>query len=353
MVNELTDTDKDEEIEFDPMIFLSSSELVKPKLQEQYPQAEVNEDSKEEESIDPRMKDPIFSKLAKPELAPLPRENRARLQMQSPNRLYFYWSIKNNPFQTLNKALSGRTGSYVLVVKLRNNNTGAVEIYPVGVEGSWWFDVLPENSYQAEIGFYAPNRPYINIIRSNSIQTPRMKPSKRRDYTPSFTVEANQFARVLDASGYKRDAVDVAIAGDDSKAADEATTQSIRALTSDAADFTSDQLEEIRFALYSIASGYRVADISGYLSPEIFDLIKQELDSVDSELVLDELKKHFDIVADEIFEGLEIGAKTYGASMINFPHSKKLRRVPRTLVPKRADLEISNAETISSESFIK
>src|SRR6187399_2686887 len=42
---------------------------------------------------------PAFRELAQPKLPELRHENRARLQMQSPNRLYFYWSIGTNPFQ--------------------------------------------------------------------------------------------------------------------------------------------------------------------------------------------------------------------------------------------------------------
>jgi len=60
----------------------------------------------------------VFKELAAPKLPELAKENRARLQMQSPNRLFFYWSIKNNPFQTLKKAFGHDTGSYTLVAKL-------------------------------------------------------------------------------------------------------------------------------------------------------------------------------------------------------------------------------------------
>ena len=61
---------------------------------------------------------PVFKALAEPKLPALSKENRARLLMQSPNRLYFYWSMHTNPFQTLNRALGKQTGSYTLVLKL-------------------------------------------------------------------------------------------------------------------------------------------------------------------------------------------------------------------------------------------
>ncbi len=138
--------------------------------------------------------------------------------MQSPTRLNFYWSVKTNPFKTLNRAFGGKTGSYTLVVKLVNQKTGREEISPVEAEGSWWFDVDADSVYRAEIGFYAPNRPFVRVMFSNTVETPRKNPSPRRDYSADFAVSANQFAKVLDVSGFPQDAFEVALAGDDIEA---------------------------------------------------------------------------------------------------------------------------------------
>ena len=120
--------------------------------------------------------DPIFRELAEPKLPELEKENRAKLLMQTPNRLYFYWSIKSNPYQILQKAFQGNTGSYQLVAKIVNQKNEQEQIFPVETEGNWWFNVEPNASYRAEVGFYAPNRPYIRIIFSNTIETPRKSP---------------------------------------------------------------------------------------------------------------------------------------------------------------------------------
>ena len=189
------------------------------------------EDQSKDEKKPEKEKDPIFKELAEPKLPDLPKENRARLQMQSPTRLYFYWSIKNNPFQTLNNAFGGRTGSYTLVAKLVNRSKKIEKLFQVEPEGNWWFNVDADSDYRAEIGFYAPNRPFIRVIFSNEIRTPRKSPSKRRDYTPSFNVDAYQFAEVLDAAGYQRDAFEVAVAGDDEASAQEATQKAYSKLT--------------------------------------------------------------------------------------------------------------------------
>ena len=136
-----------------------------------------------------------FVELSEPKLPKLEKENRARLQMQSPNRIHFYWSMKKNPFQMLNKAFGGGAGNYTLVAKLINQTTGAEDIHPVEAEGDWWYDVDANSKYRAEIGFYAVNRPYFRVMFSNVIETPRKTPSPKRDISPVFSVSANQFCR--------------------------------------------------------------------------------------------------------------------------------------------------------------
>ncbi|MEO6484790.1 MAG: DUF4912 domain-containing protein, partial [Pyrinomonadaceae bacterium] len=120
---------------------------------------------------------PTFKALADVTLPELGRENRARLQMQTPTRLYFYWSIKENAWALLRNVFGADLGSYSLVLKLIDNKHGLEEIHQTDAEGNYWFDVEPDGSYQAEIGFYAPNRPYFRILHSNTVETPRRSPS--------------------------------------------------------------------------------------------------------------------------------------------------------------------------------
>ncbi len=293
--------------------------------------------------------DPIFKKLAQPVLPAMPKENRARLQMQSPTRLYFYWSVKNNPFQTLNKVFRGRTGSYTLVAKLRNRTRNTEELFPVDAEGNWWFNVDSDSDYQAEIGFFAPNRPYIRVIFSNELHTPRRSPSKRTDYTPSFNINSYQFAEVLDVSGYRRDAFEVAVAGDDTLAVETATNAAYRKLvgkgTKDLGVNTSD---EIRFVLLALASGYSLDDIRGEIDPSLYKALLNDIQNLTQDEVLQALEEHFDIFTDERSEEEleEIGSAVFGSSLVNFPKRIRKRNVPKTLVPKLPDL--SKPDSISS-----
>ncbi|MDQ3799845.1 MAG: DUF4912 domain-containing protein, partial [Acidobacteriota bacterium] len=102
----------------------------------------------------------IFKELAEPKLPALPSENRARLQMQSPNRIFFYWSLKNNPFQALQKMFGNRAGDFTFVARLINLTNRSENFYRVPVAGSWWFDVESDSTYRAEIGFMSSSRPF-------------------------------------------------------------------------------------------------------------------------------------------------------------------------------------------------
>ncbi|HTK37370.1 MAG TPA: DUF4912 domain-containing protein, partial [Pyrinomonadaceae bacterium] len=191
----------------------------------------------------------VFKELAAPKLPELQKENRARLQMQSPNRLFFYWSVKNNPFQTLRKAFGHDTGSYTLVAKLLDLSRGTEEIYAVEPEGSWWFNVDAGSEYRAEIGFYAPNRPYFRVMFSNTVATPRKSPSPRAATSADWTITADRFARVLDVAGFSQDAFDVALAGDDWDAAESSTRAAFTTFIGQEKGLDGIDPEDIRYAL--------------------------------------------------------------------------------------------------------
>jgi hypothetical protein len=303
---------------------------------------EISDEIEEEE------RSPIFKELAEPKLPELPKENRARLQMQSPTKLYFYWSVKNNPFQTLNKVFKGNTGNYTLVTKLKNKTKGTEELFKVEPEGNWWFNVDADADYIAELGFYAPNRPFIRVMFSNEIRTPRKNPSKRRDYTPSFNVNAYQFAEVLDVAGYQRDAFEVAFAGDDEVSANRATNKTYSSLVGkDTKTFNDEESDELRFVLLALASGYSLEDIRNEINPGLYDSIKSEIERLSSEKVLAALKENFDIFTDEIFEEEIIGDAIVGASLVNFPKRIKKRSIPKTLSPKVTDKDLAKLRKFS------
>lgn len=299
---------------------------------------------------DERADDPVFVALASPRLPELDRENRARLQMQTPTRLYFYWSVKNNPFQILRKAFGGNVGSYQLIVRLINQTRRREELHPVEAEGNWWFNVEANSRYRAELGFYAPNRPFVRIMFSNTVETPRKSPSPRPATESEWAVTSAQFAEILDDSGFSADAFEVALAGDDAQAAEISTRNAFEQLFGgQGSDFQFDfNAEEVRFALLALASGIALENLRGQISDALFTALQENVADLTAEQSLAALREHFDVFDDEIIEQEQIGSAVFGASLIGFPKSITKRIAPKSLSPRTAPKFLSKLSPVSS-----
>ena len=338
----LSDSSDDETQISTAAVLTEEGELVFSEAETTANVAEAETTGIDEETIE--VKDPIFGELAAPTLPELPKEDRARLQMQSPNRINFYWSFKENPYQILNRIFGDQT-NYQLVAKLLNQTGRHEEIFPIEAEGSAWFDVDADSSYRVEIGFYAVSRPFVRVLFSNTLQTPRKSPSPRQDYSEYFAVSADQFAKVLDVSGYSQDAYEVALAGDDIEAADAATeTAFSQIFDAEKGDFDQTKSGEWRFILLALASGYSLEDLRGHISPSLFAFLQARAEELSAEKALAALQANFDVSDDEIYEEEIVGETVYGASLVNFPRSLK-----RRALPKFAPLP-PNAETVSSDA---
>lgn len=343
---------------------ISSSSMVKKPLEDEddllsldiappdFLTKDLEESTEETEEIEEEI-DPIFAELAAPKLPELAKENRARLQMQSPNRLFFYWSVKNNPFQTLSKVLNGNSNNYQLVVKFINQKNGYEQIFPVEAEGNYWFNAESDSTYQAEIGFYAVNRPYFRIMYSNVIETPRKSPSPRQATDADWAVSAKDFAKVLDESGFKFDAFEVALAGDNENVADHATQNALSQLLGGRKlDFGGINTDEVRFALLALASGISLAELRGQISEALYLVLEEHYAELSAEKSLSALQENFDIFTEEIFEEETRGAAVYGLSLINFPKAIRKRVVPKTRVSGNAPTENLSSEWLSKISPI-
>ncbi len=275
---------------------------------------------------------PIQKELATPKLPLLRRENRARLQMQSPNRLYFYWSLRNNPFQSLKRGFGSDTGSYTLVMKLVDLKRDIEEFYPIEADGEWWFSVNADTEYRVEIGFYAPNRPFVRIMYSNAIQTPRKSPSPRVATEADWKVPAQKFAQVLDVAGFKQDAFDVAITGDDAVTASDSTQRAFaRFAGRPETDFAQFDSEELRYAMLALAGGATLEQLRFRVAERLFALLQELVGSSAKADALSALKSEFEIESDEFREEeIEYGPAVFGSSLVNFPQrSHRLRTRPR------------------------
>ncbi len=274
---------------------------------------------------------PVARLLAEPELPELERENRARLQMQTPTRLYFYWSVKENPWALLKNVFGSDLGSYTLVHKLIDKKHGREEIQQTDVQGNYWFNVEPDSSYQAEIGFYAPNRPYFRILHSNTVETPRRGPSPRAASEAKWTVSSAKFAEVLDVAGFSRDAFDVAMAGDDQTASETASFNALNEFLGHSVSKSSGiTAEDIRYALTALASGIALEELRGKISMALFEVLQANSGSLGAAGAIEALKENFDIDEGQ-FEEEQLGPVVYGASLVNFPRTIRTRALsPKT-----------------------
>lgn len=272
---------------------------------------------------------PVFKALADVSLPDLKRENRARLQIQTPTRAYFYWSLKDNPWAKLREAFGSDIGSYTLIVKLKNLTRATEEIHRADPVGSRWFDVEANTEYQAEIGFYATNRPYFRVIYSNTVATPRRSPSPRPASEARWTVTANKFAEVLDVAGFTRDAVDVAMAGDDPAAANIAAHTAFASMAGMPIENLYDiAAEDIRYALLGLAAGATLESLRGSISPTLMSLMQSTEGSLCRPKALAALTENFEI-DETLFDEEQIGPAVFGASSINFPRTLKTRTAGR------------------------
>ena len=270
---------------------------------------------------------PAFLKLADPQLPTPKKQNRARLQMQSPTKLYFYWSMSEDPFQKLTRAFGGRSDNYTLVLKLIDKTRRTEQIMPCEAAGSWWFDVESGREYQAEIGFYSPSRPFVRVMFSNRVATPKQSPSRVPSRESHWAVSADKFAEVLDVSGFKRDAFDVALAGDDTAFSDRQAAEALRSFTHTPIDIADFHPEDIRYALFALASGFDLNELRHRIGSRLFALMESSRQIGSRETARRTIEKHFAAdAADEITE--EIAEPfVFGQSRIHF--QKRFRRVPR------------------------
>ena len=270
---------------------------------------------------------PVLKALADVKLPELGRENRARLQMQSPTRLYFYWSLKEDPWHQLRRVFGNDLGAYRLVVKLTDLTRDIDEIHPCDGSGDWWFAAEPGTEYQAEIGFYATNRPYFRVLYSNTIATPLRSPSPHPADESRWTVTATKFAEVLDVSGFSRDAFDVAIAGDDVFGADRAAHLALsRFVGTGEYELRPIAGGDIRYAMAALAHGTTLDELRWQIDERLFAILQTKAEKLTAASAPSAIGEYFDIDEAE-FDAEQAGPAVFGASLVNFPRSLKRRRL--------------------------
>jgi hypothetical protein len=305
---------KVEKLEIESKPAISDEKEIKAEVET----AELDEEAKKRET-------PIFKALAEPKLPELDKENRLFLQMQSPTRIFFYWTVKTNAYKTLQKAFGENAGGYMLVAKLQNLSNKTEDIFPIDVEGSAWFDVPDNTKFQTEVGFFSPSRPFVRVAFSNTLETPRMSPSPNVDNSPVWNVSTMQFAEVLDASGYSQDAFEVAMQVVNSEDSNKATEVIYSRITGENEEtFAQFDMGELRSVLLGIVSGVPLAVILEKVSAELSAWLSENPQVFEPQNVMAILQETFGEDFGKFVEGTktQTAGVVFGASSINFPKAK-------------------------------
>lgn len=142
--------------------------------------------------------------LAEDSLPLVLKRDSIQLLLQSPRKLFLYWSFAHDPRATLRAAFGELAAHYTLAVRLVKVESGEEFLLDAPRERMQWFEVYPRHIYRADVGFHAADRPFVRLLASNEVRTPPDSASHLSADDEEFQLEAGDFARLLGGAGYER-----------------------------------------------------------------------------------------------------------------------------------------------------
>ena len=266
---------------------------------------------------------PIFELLARPVLPELKHSTRARLMMQSPTRLYIYWSVGARSFEALKSAL-GSASDYTLALRLLDVTRDVEEVHTIEAEGSWWFNVRPDSEYRAEVGFYSVSRPFVRILFSNTIATPRKGPSPHSAREAKWAISKHHFVEVLNAAGFEADADRIETAEHEQNIA-LAVSNYLKVAEADVAAFDA---VELRWALAALAAGTPIEDLRWRVSASLFAFLEKYLAKLSASEIRDNIGVDVASAEDEF-----VATPVFGSSLVNFPRRRRFAPISSIDIP--------------------
>ena len=109
---------------------------------------------------------------------PLPSRydvDQLELMAQSPLRVFAYWELREPTIMTaLGRIPVQDRQNFQLLLKWKERNAAQERLLDPGTTENWWFDTLPENSYQLELGLYWSEYGWLPLLASAELVTPRL-----------------------------------------------------------------------------------------------------------------------------------------------------------------------------------
>ncbi|MEJ7618885.1 MAG: DUF4912 domain-containing protein [Pyrinomonadaceae bacterium] len=249
------------------------------------------------------------------------RSDRVSLLVQSPSRIYLYWNFASDPFATLRKAFGAQADAYGVAVRLMDLDSGEEVTYEASpFAGNFWFNVRPGKSYRASVGLMATGRPFLKLLASQIVRTPRTSPSPHADATPEFRIPAIEFARALNESGFTQAAIEVGL----EEAGAPGSESKVAALTEEWARvetgfLTDEELSELRALLAAIAAGADIEKLRANLSPRLADILDRILATVDAARLRGLLGEALGFEIEPVDGTTVLLGPVWGASDVHFP----------------------------------
>lgn len=248
---------------------------------------------------------------------PLPenyRTDRVSLLVQSPVRIYLYWSFAADPFVTLRKAFGAQAEQYRVAVRLTDLDSGDEATYEASpFANNFWFNVRPGKAYRAAVGLMAPGRPFLKLLASPIARTPRTSPSPYADTSFEFQIPALDFARALNESGFTQSAVEVGLETAEAAARAGELTQVETGALSD------EELSELRALLAALAAGADPESLRATLSPRLLAILDRLLATVGAARLRQLLAESLGFEITPVEETVVLLGPVWGASDVHFP----------------------------------
>lgn len=121
---------------------------------------------------------------------------------QSPVQLFLHWSHAADPFDALREAFADAAARYRLAVRLTDLGDATEQLFHASPERAQWLDARPGREYRADLGFHADGLPFVRLLSSAAVRTPRAAVSPEADAAPQFHITPADFSRLLENIGY-------------------------------------------------------------------------------------------------------------------------------------------------------
>ena len=130
-----------------------------------------------------------------------------QLFAQSPEKLFIHWNHAGVPFAAMREAFGDVASRYRLAVRLLDLTGDAAHVHDASPERAQWLAARPDRDYRADIGFHADGLPFVTLLASSIVHTPRAAVSPNADTEPQFHIAPDDFSRLLEHTGYDADAL--------------------------------------------------------------------------------------------------------------------------------------------------